>query len=149
MAIPKSVTKVSRDGSVKFTSNVDAVQYTLKELTRGALRDVGKFLAKQYRLNFYKQVKKLDGKVARGTSYWARAKEGDLQIGIGRKGVGFWGGFYETGASERGIPKLSILRNTVQSNISTIIEIEGKYLSELNKDKPSLNGLSEGDYFEE
>ena len=42
MAVPKSVTKVSKDGSVTFTSNVDAVQYTMRELIRGALRDWGK-----------------------------------------------------------------------------------------------------------
>lgn len=147
MGIPKSVTKVSRDGSVTFTSNVNAVEYTLKELTRGALRDVGKYLRKQYRMNFYAKFKKNSGLVGKGTSYWARAKETDLQIGIGRKNVGFWGGFFETGTSKT--PKLNILRNTVYDNIPTIIEIESKYLSELNKDKPSLNGLSEGDYIEE
>ena len=149
MSVPKSVTKISRDGSVTFKSNVNAVEYTIKELTRGALRDVGKFLRKKYTLNFYSKVNKIDGKVGRGASYWARAKETDLQIGIGRKSVGFWGGFYETGASERGIPKMNILRNTVYDNIPQIIEIESKYLSELNKDKPSLSGLSEGDYSEE
>lgn len=147
MSVPKSVTKVSRDGSVTYTSNVDAVKYTLKELTRGALRDVGKYLRKQYRLNFYARFKKISGQVGKGTSYWVRSRECDLQIGIARKGVGFWGGFFEIGTSKT--PKMNILRNTVYNNIPKIIEIESKYLSELNKDKPSLSGLNEGEYGDE
>lgn len=147
MAMPKSVTKISKDGTVKFTSNVDAVQYTLRELTRGALRDVGKFVRKMYRTNFYEKHKKESGLVGKGASYWVRSRECDLQVGIARKGVGFWGGFFEIGTSE--IPKENILRNTVHDNISKIIEIESKYLSELKKDLPSLTGLHEGDYDEE
>ena len=149
MSVPKSVTKVSKDGSVKFTSNVDAVKYTLEELTRGALRDVGKFVAKQYRINFYQRHPKIKGGVGKGASYWARKKEKDLQVGLGRKGVGFWAGYFELGSAEKKIPREDILRNVVYDNIPTIIEIESKYLSELNKDKPSLAGLSEEDYFEE
>lgn len=146
MAIPKSVTKISKDGNVTYTSNVDRVQYTIQELTRGALRDVGKFLAKQYRIQFYARHKKLGGRVGKGTSYWVRKKDGDLQIGIGRKGVGFYGGFFEIGSSEKNIPKESILRNVVYENIDKIVEIESQYLSELEKDEPSLEGLSEEEY---
>lgn len=146
MPIPKSVTKVSRDGSVTYTSNVDRVQYTIQELTRGALRDVGKYLAKQYRIQFYARHKKLGGRVGKGTSYWVRRKEGDLQIGIGRKGVGFYGGFFEVGSAEKNIPKENILRNVVFENIDKIVEIESKYLSELEKEEPDLSGLSEGEY---
>lgn len=147
MSVPKSVTRVSRDGNVKFTSNVNAVEYTINELTRGALRDVGKYLRKKYTMNFYSRVGKRSGKVGRGTSYWVRKRECDLQIGIGRKGLGFWGGFYEIGSSKT--PKTNILRNTVYNNIQKIIEIESQYLSELSKEKPSLNGLSKGDYIDE
>lgn len=144
MAVPKSVTKISRDGTVTFTSSVDAVQYTLKELTRGALRDVGKFVRKTYRDNFYKRHPKHGGQVGKGASYWVRSKDCDLQVGIARKGVGFWGGFFEVGTSE--IPKENILRNAVAENIPKIIEIESQYLSELGKDVPNLSGLSEGEY---
>lgn len=147
MPIPKSVTKVTRDGNITFTSSVDAVQYTIRELSRGALRDVGKYLKKQYNLNFYKQVKKHKGLGGRMCQYWARSKEIDLQIGLGKnKGsqAGFYNMFFETGSEKT--PKLDILRNTVYNNIDKIQEIEGQYLSELNKDVPSLNGLSESDY---
>lgn len=146
MPVPKSVTKVSKDGNVTFTSSVDRVQYTIQELVRGALRDVGKYLAKQYRLEFYSRHKKLGGRVGKGTSYWVRKKDGDLQIGIGRKGVGFYGGFFEIGSAERNIPKENILRNVVYDNIDKIVEIESQYLSELEKEEPSLDGLSENEY---
>ena len=48
MALPKSVTKIKK-GNVEFISNVDRVNYTLNELTRAALRDVGKFLCNKFR----------------------------------------------------------------------------------------------------
>lgn len=148
MAVPKSVTKISRDGTVTYTSSVDAVQYTLKELTRGALRDVGKFVRKTYRDDFYRKHSKHGGQVGKGASYWVRSKDCDLQVGIARKGLGFWGGFFEVGTSD-GIPKENILRNAVADNIAKIIEIESQYLSELGKDDPDLSGLSEGEYTDE
>ena len=143
MSVPKSVTRVSRDGSFKFTSNVNAVEYTMNELIRGALRDCGKFLTKQFRLSYYSSHHKIKGLVAKGTGYWVRRRECDLQIGIGRKGVGFYGGFQETGTSKT--PEERLLRSAVENNVSKIQEIQGRYLSELNKDTPSLSGISEGD----
>ena len=52
MPIPKSVTKIKK-GNVEFISNVDRVQYTLTELTRAALRDVGKFICNVFRTKYY------------------------------------------------------------------------------------------------
>ena len=153
MPIPKSVTKVSRDGNVTYTSNVDRVKYTIQELTRGALRDVGKYLAKQYKLNYVKNTKnKITGLGRKQVKYWARRIECDLQIGLGyikghrnySKTKGSWAEDMEIGSSQR--PKKSILRNTVFDNIDKIVEIESKYLSELSKEEPNLNGLSEADY---
>lgn len=139
MSVPKSVIKFKK-GKMEYTSNVDAVQYTLEELVRGALRDVGKYLAREYRTAFYARFKRVNGQVGKGVSYWARRKEKDLQIGIGRKGIGFWGGILDTKKANQ------LLKTIVYNNISKIEEIEGKYLSELSKDNPNLNGLSEGDY---
>lgn len=147
MAVPKSVTKVSKDGSVKFTSNVDAVQYTLRELVRGALRDCGKLLKKQYNNEFYSRLNKHTGKGGRNSSYWARSKACDLQFGVGKQGVsrvdGFYARFYETGTSRT--PKLDILKNTVLNNIGQMQEIQSKYLTALNDDNPDLSGIPEGD----
>ena len=150
MSVPKSTTKVKKDGCVEFSymSNCDRIQYTIRELTRGALRDVGKYLKKQYNINFYNQLKKHSGLAGKNANYWARSKECDLQIGLnklkGKKKAGFWASFYETGSSKT--PKLDILRNTVYSERDMIEKIESQYLSELNKSNPSLDGLSEGDY---
>ena len=47
MALPRSVTKVSRDGNVTFTSNVDRAKYSINELSRRALFDIAKFLRKE------------------------------------------------------------------------------------------------------
>ena len=143
MSVPKSVTRVSRDGSFKFTSNVDAVEYTMQELIRGALRDCGKFLAKDFRLSFYGSHSKKSGRVGKGTGYWVRRRECDMQLGIGRKGTGFYGGFQETGTAKS--PEERLLRTAVEKNIAEIQQIQGKYLSELNKDVPSLSGISESD----
>ena len=146
MPVPKSITKISKDGSVTYTSNVDHVQYTLQELIRGALRDTGKFIAKQTRLSFYNKHKRLSGNVSKGIGYWVRKRDGDLQVGMGRKGFGFYGGLFEVGSMEKGIAKEDNLRNAVFENISTIIDIQSQYLTELSKDKPNLDGLSEGEY---
>jgi len=46
MSMPKSVVKFKK-GEVEYTSNVDACEYTLKELSRAALRDVAR-MARRY-----------------------------------------------------------------------------------------------------
>lgn len=152
MSVPKSVTTVKKNGDVefKYISNCDRVQYTIKELMRGALRDVGKFIKKQYNINFYSLLKEHSGLAGKNCGYWARAKECDLQVGLGKtrgKQTGFWARFYETGSSKT--PKLDILRNTVIDNTEMIQQIESQYLTELSKENPSLSGLSEGDYEDE
>jgi hypothetical protein len=48
MGAPKSVIKLDKNG-IKYTSSVDTCSYYIHELTRAALRDVGKFLARSFR----------------------------------------------------------------------------------------------------
>ena len=43
MAMPKSVTKLNKDG-VQFTSSVDKIEYTITELSKAALRDSAKLV---------------------------------------------------------------------------------------------------------
>lgn len=151
MSVPKSVTKVKKNG-IEFISNVNAVEYTLRELTRGAMRDVGKLINNRYKQNYVKMTKqKITTLGRKQVGYWARKNECDLQVGLGyrqkkkqAKKKGGWAEDMEIGSSQR--PKLGILRTTVFENIPNIIEIESRYLSELNRDKPSLTGLSEDDY---
>src|SRR5690625_755680 len=82
MAVPKSVTKITKDG-VEFTDNVDRVNYTIKELSRAALRDTAKFV----RRKMNDEVRKLRGmrrsrRPYRSNQYWVRRRETDLQIGF-------------------------------------------------------------------
>ena len=44
MNVPQSVVKIKKKG-VEYTSSVDYVCYNIYELTRAAMRDVGRFLA--------------------------------------------------------------------------------------------------------
>lgn len=129
MAGPKSVMKISRKNGVEFTSNVDQVQYTLEELTRAALKDVGKYVCRETR----KKIKRKTGRVAKNTQYWVRKRETDLLIGF--KPGGFYGGFQEVGTEKT--PKIGALYSSVAENIPMIIQIESQYLSALSEEDPS------------
>lgn len=144
MAIPKSVTKISKDGNVTYTQSVDRVNYTIRELTRAALRDVGKYVCKQFRISYYSIFKRHSGRVGRFTQYWVKYKQKDIECQVGIKPNGFYGGFQELGSSKT--TKLALLTHAVQDNISTIIEIESKYLSALEDEARALSLISEEDY---
>lgn len=150
MSVPKSVVKFDKNG-VKYISNVDYCQYSIRELTRAALRDVGKFVSRKCNTNAYKLWKGLrhNGRMAnriKGRSsafqYWVRAKECDLQVGIKHKT--WYGVQQELGTST--MPKKAILRTNVEGNIPTIIEIESQYLTALQGTAAILNGTSEKEY---
>lgn len=141
MAIPKSIIKVKK-GNVEYISNVDRVQYTLEELSRAALRDVGKFICNKFRNSYYGIFKRKKGKVGRYTQYWVRKKDCDLQVGI--KSFGFYGAFQEFGSSKT--KKIGLLQKTVNENIPKIIEIESKYLSALEDEAKALALINENEY---
>lgn len=145
MGMPPSVTKVvvkKGKTSITYTSNVERVKYTLSELTRAALRDVGKYLTKEFRLAYYGHFKKRRGKVGKFTQYWVRKKDCDLQIGL--KPNAFYGGFQEKGSSKT--PALGLLTKVAQDNIAKIVEIESQYLSSLESEAAALAKISEDDY---
>lgn len=148
---PKSVVKYnyskkSKSGEVKlkFVSNVDRVNYTLKELIHAANRDVGVFLAKQANANASRtfrgfqlsKSKRLGQNLQKNKllspafQYWARQQETDLQVGVGKNdstGDTWYGVQQELGSAT--MPKYGILRNTVNANIGKIRDIQAKYLS--------------------
>ncbi|WP_332632023.1 hypothetical protein [Halalkalibacter flavus] len=143
MALPKSVTKIDRQGGVTFTSNVDQINYTITELSRAALRDTAKFIRKLLII----ELKKLRGmkrskRIYTSTQYWNRSKSKDLLIGF--KHGSWYGSRSELGT--HGSPARGILRTTVYNNIDQIQAIQAQYLSGLNAENPSLAGTSEGDY---
>lgn len=141
MPVPKSVVKIKK-GNVEYISNVDRVQYTIEELTRAALRDVGKFICNKFRTQYYGLFKRKKGNVGKYTQYWVRKKECDLQVGI--KPNAFYGGFQELGSSKT--KKLGLLEKTVSESIPEIIKIESKYLSSLEDEASALALVEESEY---
>ena len=141
MPLPKSVTKIKK-GNVEYISSVDRVQYTLEELSRAALRDVGKFICNTFRGSYYGIFSRKKGRVGKYTQYWVRKKECDLQVGI--KPSAFYGIFQEFGSSKT--KKVGLLQKTVNENIAKIIEIESKYLSALEDEAKALALIDEKEY---
>ena len=137
MALPKSVVKIKKDG-VEFVSNVDRVNYTITELTRAALRDVGRFVCNRTR----KKIRRKTGRLAKNTQYWVRKRECDLQVGF--KPGGWYGLYQELGTEKQ--PKIGALYNSVKENINTIREIEAQYLSAIEDERAAESLINEGEY---
>lgn len=146
MGAPKSVVKFSKNG-VTYTSSVDRASYTIRELTRAALRDVGRFVSRTCNsaamaLPGLKKSKRVRGRSS-AFQYWVRAREGDLQVGI--KHGTWYGTDQELGTKNQ--PKRGILRASVYDNIAKIVEIESQYLSALEDEAAALAKIeSEDDY---
>ena len=146
MSVPKSVIKFSKGGIV-YTSSVDRAQYTIQELTRAALRDVGKYICRMcnraaMRRHGMRKSKRVRGRTS-AFQYWVRKDECDLLVGI--KHDTWYGTDQELGTKNQ--PKRGILRNTTYDNIPQIIEIESKYLSALESEVKALAMIeSEKDY---
>lgn len=149
MSAPKTVTKVLKNG-VQYTSNVDRASYTIKELSRGALRDVAKFVKKQFNINYYQTFKKHTGDAGRSLKAVVYSTEKTIyprvEIGIPKahranKVDGFYSMFQEIGSSKQ--PRLGLLSHAVQDNVAQIIEIESKYLSALENEAEALKLINE------
>lgn len=152
MSAPKSVVKVKKKG-VEYTSNVDAAEYYIFELSRAALRDVGKFVKAKWRENYYSHFKKHSGDAGKAVSSVVlsgkKTQYPRVEIGLKQGKIdGFYAYFQEFGTSRT--PKLGILTETVEGNIAQIVEIESKYLSGLESEAQALALISsEGDYEDE
>lgn len=139
MPMPKSVTRVKKNG-VKYISNVDRAQYTIKELSRAALKDVAKLV----RRRMLDKARKMPGmrkgkRISNAFQYWVRKRETDLIVGI--KHDTWYGVEQELGTNNQ--PKRSILRDTVYENISEIRVIQGKYLSAIENENRALGLINE------
>lgn len=145
MAVPKSVIRLNKNG-VQYVSNCERAQYTIRELTRAALRDVGKLIVRRcndraMELHGLRKSQRVRGKTSVFT-YWARKIECDLQVGI--RWATWYGTAQELGTSK--MPKLGILRNTTNDNIPEIIKIESQYLSALEDEAKALSLIDEDEY---
>lgn len=148
MSVPKSVVKISKKG-VQYTSSVDRVSYTIIELTRAALRDVGKYITRTanseaMKLPGLKKSRRVRGKSSTFLYQVPWAKTGLPHLEVGVKHGTWYGERQELGTSNQ--PKRGILRNSAQDNIAQIIEIESKYLSALEDEAEALRLISEQEY---
>lgn len=139
MPMPKSVTKIKKDG-IEFISNVDRAQYTIQELSRAALKDVAKLLRKR----MVQELKQLPGmkrhrRIYNSTQYWVRRRETDLQIGV--KHDAWYGVNQELGT--KGMPKKGVIRETTFKHIDDIRRIEGQYLSAIENENRALGLINE------
>lgn len=125
MPLPNAKIKIKKDG-VYFEESVDRANYLIEELTRAALRDVGKFICRLTR----KKIRRRTGRAAKNTQYWVRKRETDLLVGF--KTAGWYGSYQELGTEK--IPKVGALYETVHDNIRQIQEIEAQYLSAIEDD---------------
>lgn len=150
MAIPSPM-KFKKDG-VEFVSNVDRCNYTIRELTRAALRDVGRYVVRQCT----RKARRLDGLgrtryIQKRFQFWVRKQEGDLQVGIHNvmknknPGETWYGMDQELGLN--GQPKRAFLQTSVYENIKTIRDIEAQYLSAIEDEQRALALIDEEETF--
>ena len=148
MSVPKSVVRF-RKGGVEYTSSVDRASYTILELTRAALRDVGKYVvrtanSKAMKLPGLKKSRRVRGKTSTFLYDVPWAKTGLPHLEVGVTDDTWYGVEQELGTSKQ--PKRQILRNSVYQNIAQIVEIESQYLSALEDEAKALRLSSEKEY---
>lgn len=148
MSVPKSVVRFSKNG-VTYTSSVDRASYTILELTRAALRDVGKYIArtansKGMKLMGLKKSRRVRGRTSTFLYNVPWAKTGLPHLEVGVTHDTWYGVEQELGTNKQ--PKRQILRNSAYENIAQIIEIESQYLSALEDEATALRLISEEEY---
>jgi len=137
---PKSVVKINKDG-VKYESFADQNQYYLFELTRAALRDVGKFVRKMFNQKYYETFQKKTGKGGKAikVKVWSSKNTQYPRVSVGwKKGRadGFYSWFQEVGTKgQNPQTRHAILQKVVSENINEIIKIESQYLSGIGSEK--------------
>lgn len=150
MALPSYV-RITRNG-VTYEDGADRASYCIEELTRAAMRDVGKLVIRRARERYYQLFNKITGNAKRAIQYWVpkRDAEGnavrvaELYVGYKRGRVkGFYAAFQELGTSHQGAHKL--LYNVVNDNLDEIRNIEAAYLSAINDNDDGESLIDEND----
>lgn len=151
MPAPKSIVKIKK-GGVEYTSNVEAEQYYIHELSRAAMRDVGKYVRKMWQELYDSKFTKHTGHGRKATSVKVIASASTtaprVQIGLKSGKVdGFYAYFQEFGTSKQ--QRLGLLEKAVKDNVKEIIEIESKYLSAMEDELQRMNYVDEKEFDEE
>lgn len=141
MPVPPSKMRMTKKNGVELVDNTEKANYYIEELTRAALRDVGKFIVRETK----SRIRKRTGNLAKNIKYKVRKKEQDVQIGF--KPGGFYGSFQELGTSNQ--PKIGALRDSVDENIDMIQRIEAQYLSAIADERKAQGLIDEDDEGEE
>lgn len=148
MAVPKSVVRFSKNG-VEYTSSVDKAQYTIVELTRAAMRDVGKFIARTanseaMKLKGLKKSRRVRGKSSAFLYNVPWADKGLPHLEVGVTHDTWYGVDQEMGTSKQ--PRRRILFNAAHDNLAKIVEIESQYLSAMEDEAEALRLINEQEY---
>ena len=153
MPVPKSVTKVYKSGAkagqVEFTSKVDQANYTIEELTKAALRDVGKVLIPKIR----EATPKVTGLLSKSWQKWVRKdrSDGHMELDLGvysakqakKKGQAYahhahlvlLGHATVDGGFVKGN---NFFYQVVADNLNLIRETEGRYLSAIGDEVEAM-----------
>ena len=148
MAVPKSVVRFKK-GNVEYISSVDKASYTIVELTRAAMRDVGKYIVRTanteaMKLKGLKKSRRVRGKSSTFLYNVPWVEKGLPHLEVGVVDNTWYGVEQEMGTSKQ--PRRQILRNSAHDNIATIVEIESQYLSALEDEAAALRLISEEEY---
>lgn len=124
-----------KKGDVTYESNVDKIQYSIRELTRAAQMDTARLMRRE----MLREAKKQPGmrrsrRPAGAFQYWVRKRELDLIIGS--KHGTWYGEEQEIGSSNQ--PKRGIIKGVVMDNIDNIRKIQGQYLSAVESENRAL-----------
>jgi len=122
-----------------YESRIEETKQKINDKPREALKEIGKFLAKEIRdaapkstetRTYYlngKPITVKPGRLKRSIGYWYRKRDKDLQVGS----KAFYAKWEEFGSSNN--PKRPFLMPTVEKNIKVIQEMITDALKELNK----------------
>jgi len=147
MAVP-SVMKITKNG-VEFTSKVDRANYYIEELTRAAMKDVGRLITRECskRVRAISKFTRRAKYMPKRYQYWVRKKECDLQVGVENTKFGantaWWADQAELGTN--GQPKRGILRGSTYDNIAEIRKIEAQYLSAIENELKAQSLIDEAE----
>lgn len=143
MAKIPSVVKIKKDG-VEYISSVARSKFLLSELTRAALKDVGKFLRRRIRDAAPKDTGNIKANIATWVKTNRYTKEIELEVGYyskaaarkkGKKSA-FYARYFEFGTKK--MAAKPFFTPTVMNNIDEIRRIEGQYLSTIENENRAL-----------